>query len=322
MSTAPLTLSLTLKKPLACGISTLKLIDPTISDLAGLLTGAKPVTYTDYSDNDWPYIKELCAALGLKYAMPEPAAARTGKHLNRGSGGERHMLLLSRKASLLKEASQAWKRSAIDRDWGILLGYPACCVDAYLRWRGDFHAVKDLVRFTAENTSGTAPWDFRLNNIVNYFSRIFGSDEARSGEISDLNKRNGLIISISHVASWHPCSYNCAESSKKAGAIFGFFEEYAPEYAARLKDLLARPFLFVDKYDFMPLKKRAAGNTWTYGPGALPLGLIPRARAAALKKGDSLEILPSGLRIRLAGRKTADIKTSRSPLILNFSPRN
>jgi hypothetical protein len=320
MSTAPLTLSLTLKKPLARGIRTLKLLDPTISDLAGLLTGVKPVTYTDYSESDWPYIKELCSALGLKYAHPEPAAARTGKHLHSGAGGQRHMLLLSRKASLLKEASLAWKKSAIDRDWGILLGYPACCVDAYLRWRLGFCEKKDLVRFTAGNTPGDKPWDFRLNNIVNYFSRIFGTDEELSRRISDLNLSNGLIISVSHVASWHPCSYRCAESSKKAGAIFGFFEDYAPDYAARLKSLLARPFLFVDKYDFMPLGKQGTGKGWTYDPASLPRGLVPKSRAAALKAGDSLEILASGLRVNRSAGRSALLKTTSRPIVLNFTP--
>ncbi|MDD2804721.1 MAG: hypothetical protein PHV33_04145 [Elusimicrobiales bacterium] len=313
--TAPPTLRLRLKKPLARGIRELKLLDPTISDLAGLITGVKPVTYTDYSESDWPYIKGLCDALGLVYSDPEAAAARRGKHLGAAPGGRR-MLLLAKKPGPLKAATAAWGKSAIDRDWGILLGYPECCVDAYIRWRTGFHEKKDLVRFTAENTPAGEPWDFRLNNIVNYFSRVYGADERQSRLISDLNQRAGLLISIAHVASWHSCSYLCRESSKKAAAIFGFFEEYAPAYAAGLKRLLARPFLFVDKYDFLPLEKKA-GAGWTYAYPALPLGLLPPARAAALKSAGALELAERGLKL---GGST--LKTGAAPIILNFSSRN
>lgn len=313
--TPKLSLTLRLKKPLARGITSLKLLDPTISDLAGLLTGAKPVTYTDYSESDWPYIKQLCSALGLKYAHPEKSAGRTGKHLGAAPGGRR-MLLLARKEGPLKAAAAAWGKSAIDRDWGVLLGYPACCVDAYLRWRRDFSGRKDLVRFTAENTPPGKPWDFRLNNVVNYFSRIFGPDEALSRRISDLNLRAGLMLSVAHVASWHSCSYRCEASSKKAAAIFDFFVEYAPAYAAGLKRLLARPFLFVDKYDFLPLSKKA-GAGWAFTYPALPLGLLPPERAAALKNSDRLELSGRGLRL---GGKT--LKIPAAPIILNFSSRN
>ncbi len=312
--TPQLTLTLRLKKPLARGITSLKLLDPTISDLAGLLAGVKPVTYTDYAPSDWPYLRDLCKALGLKYAHPEPAAARTGKHLGSAPGG-RKMLLLAKKPGPLKEACEAWGKSAIGRDWGLLLGYPACCVDAYIRWRGEFGDKKDLVRFTAENTPAGKPWDFRLNNIVNYFSRVFGPDERRSRVISDLNLRAGLLISAAHVASWHPCSYLCAASSKKAAAIYGFFEEYTPAYAAGLKRLLARPFLFVDKYDFLPLEKKA-GAGWAFTYPALPLGLLPPGRAAALKNAGGLEICGRGLKL---GGKT--LKTAAAPIILNFSSR-
>ncbi|OGR81783.1 MAG: hypothetical protein A2X32_09890 [Elusimicrobia bacterium GWC2_64_44] len=313
--TPPLTLTLRLKKPLARGITSLKLLDPTISDLAGLLTGVKPVTYTDYAGSDWPYIKGLCDALGLVYADPEAAAARRGKHLGSAPGG-RKMLLLARKPGPLKAAVAAWGKSAIDRDWGMLLGYPACCVDAYIRWRTGCHEQKDLVRFTAENSPAGKAWDFKLNNIVNYFSRVYGADEPQSRLISDLNQRAGLLISIAHVASWHSCSYLCKESSKKASAIFEFFEDYAPAYAAGLKRLLARPFLFVDKYDFLPLEKKA-GAGWAFTYPALPLGLLPPGRAAALKNSDGLEI--SGRGLKLGGRT---LKTPAAPLILNFSSRN
>lgn len=310
-----LTLSLRLKKPLARGLGELKLLDPTISDLAGLIVGAKPVTYTDYTESDWPYIQGLCSALGLKYADPEAAAGRAGKHLGRAPGGRR-MLLLAKKEAPLKAAVAAWGKSAIDRDWGVLLGYPECCVDAYIRWRTAFHDKKDLVRFTAENTPAGRPWDFRLNNIVNYFSRVYGSDERQSRLISDLNRRAGLLISVAHVASWHSCSYLCKASSKKAAAIYDFFEEYAPSYAAGLKRLLARPFLFVDKYDFAALEAKTAGG-WAIKYPSLPLGLLPPARAAALKNAGEIAVRSSGF---TAGGKL--IRTPRPPVILNFSSRN
>ena len=45
-----------LERPLARGISAVTVNDPTFSDLAGVITGMKPVTYTDCAPAELPRI--------------------------------------------------------------------------------------------------------------------------------------------------------------------------------------------------------------------------------------------------------------------------
>ncbi|MFA6030873.1 MAG: hypothetical protein WC969_13525 [Elusimicrobiota bacterium] len=276
--------------------------DPHLCDLFGVLAGVKPVLYTDVLPSEEVYIRDLCRALGLRWLKPERPS---GKHFH---FQKKAMFLVGRRAGDLAAAARCWRGllappaggprgpSASLRnnfDWGCWLGYPECCVRAYLRWRDERDAgaaSADLVRATAEATPAGGPLPFLLNDVFNHFSLLStaarAQDKRRYERFIALNR--GLMLPSLNAVSWHPCTYRCEESLYKAGVVYGLMRRYAPDWARRIREGLARPVLHFGKYEFAVFEDARSRR----GPaGAL------RVRAGKLRAPRSL--LSPGLRTRL-----------------------
>lgn len=275
---------LKLKKPFGRLVA-LRDYDPGLSDLAALLIGAKPVLYTDFEAGSWDYLRVLCAELKLHYVLPEEIYGSKGFKAVRSSG--KRMLLMGRRLKDVKLAAESWHRSPTDPAWGVLLGYPECCVKAYIAWRAVAETT-DLVNFTFANTADTERLDFTLNNVFNYFSRLTGTPADRTA-FDRLRARNKeLDIAALQVISWHPCSYNCASSAKLGREIFSFFGEYLPARARQLKEALARPLLFAGKYSYAVMNGAASGGVARYAGLLPPRSLLPAPAVRTLERCDAL----------------------------------
>ncbi len=277
---------LKLKKPFG-GMVSLRDFDPGLSDLVALLIGAKPVLYTDFDPDSWDYIRAFCDKLRLEYVFPEEMYGVKGFKAVPASG--KKMLLIGRRRRDVMKAAESWHRSPTDPEWGVLLGYPECCVKAYIGWR----AVADrtgLIDFTLNNTAEKEGLDFTLNNIFNYFSRLTG----RPGDMEDFRRlralNSGLDIAALQVISWHPCSYNCRKSSAIGGEILRFLAEYLPGRALQLKGALARPVLFGGKYNYAVLDGVASGGVVSYSGLLPPASLLAPETVKALSNSDSLAV--------------------------------
>lgn len=306
---------LKLKKPLG-GLKEIRDFDPGLSDLAALLIGAKPVLYTDFSAESWPYVRDLCEALKLKYLMPEAVYGKAGFKAVPKSG--KRMLLIGREPKALKEAAKSWLRSPTDPAWGLLLGYPACCVKAYIDWRTVADRT-DLVNFTFGRTLKKERFHFGLNNVFNYFSRLTGkpADMKDFARIRAANK--DLDISALQVISWHPCSYDCAASVKLAREIFSFLSAHLPARAAELKERLAKPVLFRDKYEYLVLDGSAKKGEVRYTGIAKPRGLLPKTLQEKIEAGNLLKAGKDAFTV-FRGSGPLDKLISAKPFsLLNFS---
>ncbi|MDD2805064.1 MAG: DUF483 domain-containing protein [Elusimicrobiales bacterium] len=275
---------LKLKKPFG-RLTALRDCDPGLSDLAALLIGAKPVLYTDFEPAGWDYVRVLCAELKLHYVFPEELYGAKGFKAVPASG--KRMLLIGRRLKDLKLAAESWHRSPTDPAWGVLLGYPECCVKAYIAWRAVAETT-DLVDFILANTADRGRLDFTLNNVFNYFSRLTGTPADRAA-FDRLRARNkALDIAALQIISWHPCSYNCARSAQLGREIFRFFEEYLPARALQLKETLARPLLFGGKYSYAVLNGTGSGDEVRYSGLLPPRSLLPAPAARVLERCGSL----------------------------------
>lgn len=244
--------------------------DPTFSDLAGMLTGMKPVSYADCAQDKFPRILNLCEKLKLKCLLPEKFLGRRGRHFQRA----KKIVLLGKDLKTLKAAALAWARDG--ERWGCLLGYPRCCVRSYLKWKcSKIKPKPDIIKRILCNMEKRAKFDFRLNNVLNYFSRMdFNNPDDRSNYESFMDFNSELDIPSKHVISWHPCSYDCPKSIKKADVIFSFMKYHAPGYAAMLEDMLAKPVLFWDKFKYVFLDGRVADGAINYKAAAPPRSLL------------------------------------------------
>lgn len=282
-------------------------MDPGFSDLAALLTGIKPVLYTDFSPADWPYLKDLCSKLKMEYLLPEELHGREG--FKAAPRGGKKMLLIGRRKKELEAAARAWGRAETTREWGLLLGYPPCCVDAYLEWKEKYSAEIDLVRWTWGRTPAGKKLHFGLNNVCNFFSRLTPRDAAKYRRVGDINSKRGYPLANLHVISWHPCAYDCKKSAAAADRICDFFKTYLPEHAAMLKAVLARPVLVFGKYEFLSFDGKVAGDKLVFSGIGAPYSMLKPALPAGSIKLSSLPRLSAGRR------------ADQNPFLLNFTAR-
>jgi len=298
------------------GLTRLRDYDPYLSDLAALLTGVKPVIYIDFNVQGWPYIKDLCRRFRLTCVFPEWEYKKESFHVETG----KLIAIFGFDPAKVRRAARLWNVGVVGVPWGVALGYPRCCVEAYSKWQVAEYARKtwpDLIKVIAGRTRPGEKLDFTLNNICNYYSRIRSNhaDQAAFKKLLAINP--AIDFHAFHVISWHPCAYNCRESAAAGRKIFAFLEYYLPDYARNLKEYLARPVVFFDKYEFITLKGKLSGETLSYTGQPGPASLAP---AAVYKKFRSL----SGP-AREAGAMSLDVKKlfsarwKKKPDLLNFA---
>ena len=306
-----------LERPLAPGINRVDANDPTFSDLAGVLTGMKPVTYTDCAPAELPRLGALCEKLKLKLLLPEDFLGKKGPHFR----GTKKMVLLGRDPAKLKKAALAWNEVSTGTEWGEFLGYPACCAGEYSRWyeeNADKAARADIIRRIFGRTRKRSGLDFRLNNVFNYFSRMNFDDPADCSSYEKLIGQNReLNLPYKHVVSWHPCSYDCAESSRKAGVILSFMKYHAPAYAASLEGLLAKPVIFWDKFKYAFVEGTVSGDSVAYKAVAAPRSLLGDKLYKLLSCCDGLKTGGAGTVFRRKGKAVLSVP-GPAPMLLDF----
>lgn len=177
--------------------------------------------------------------------------------------------------TILSEECPGLERQQAKRLMGALLGYPACCVEAYLA-RGDFISMTEY--FLAPYASSGTCCDPLLNPLTFlYFT----------------------------------CSCGCAEASKSARRALEIMAAGNADAAAKYTALSAMPVLFWDCDRHLFINGSARGSLVHYDEVISPVtGRSPRnaaARgflknaAALLRQGDNLKADIRGVHVR-AGR--------------------
>lgn len=183
-----------------------------------------------------PLYRLLCERLGADQA-PLEAALPPGAR-GRGAVRARRTLYASRRLSLAREAREldrmaadAGKQRAADHaGLGRLLGYPSCCVEAFVgmerRWPNAL-PIEAAARRTGR-------FDPRLNNLE-----------------------------LSHFAwiAHFPCRYDCPQSIAMVDVIIDVLRPINPTLTARVERALARPRLYrEDGHQAVVIGARAAGR--------------------------------------------------------------
>jgi hypothetical protein len=113
------------------------------------------------------------------------------------------------------EAERLRTGAAATRRLGALLGYPACCAEAFAAaW-----PVADNAGPIAAAAARTARFDPRLDN---------------------------LSLGVCHLTAWFACRYDCPPSLEAAAAVEGALAAQDAAGVAQLRRFLAMPRLYVD----------------------------------------------------------------------------
>lgn len=270
-------------------------------EVLALMAGVKPVIHSWASEADLPAFDELCRRLRLRKLV--------------SAQGGRLAVFLGRDAAALERTARLWDGRYFNPGRG--LGYPACCARFYYT-----HVVPqkglDLVQSIHRRTKRKSALPFLLNDVYYLYSRVpsVQSGAARQRLIA---RNPGLDLDVMNLIPWHPCSYRCAASLKKASAIWKTAQKAAPELAASLRARLARPIVFWDWSRFAALARRP-GPDVSYASVEPPFSLLEPRLLARLRAADRVEAAPEGLRLWKGSRRLGLLGGSPPPILLDFVP--
>ena len=271
-------------------------------EVIALLAGVKPVIHCWASEADLPAFDELCARLRLKKLVIP---------------GERLGVLIGRDAAALKRTARLWGGEYLNP--GRSLGYPACCT----RWYYSHVVDKkddDLVRSILRHTRDKKALPFALNDVFYFYSRV-PSVQSGARRQKLFAKNPGLDLDLLNLIPWHPCSYRCAPSLKKAAAIWRTARKVAPDLAYALRACLARPVVFWDWSRFAVLAREKSGAEGVaYSAVEPPFSLLEARLVSRLGKGDRLVSTPAGLELWKGPRRLGLLGGKPAPVLLDFVP--
>lgn len=158
------------------------------ADEVGLYAGFKPLVRQLLSPEALPAVRARFESLGLVVEL--------ARHVE-GEGGPAgaHVLFAGRDPRRVHAAARLEARPDHDVELGLLLGYPRCCIEAYLAVpppRGNL----DVARAAAARTRAASPGPGRF-----------------------LPRLNVLDLGVFHYVSWLPCRFDCAPSRAYADAV-------------------------------------------------------------------------------------------------------
>jgi hypothetical protein len=192
------------------------------ADELALRAGLRPLMRELLRPGDLAVAQARYARAGLASEVAERryAITRDGwDHADRPPADDdpdaRRALFVGRDRGRLEAAIAAdlAKTDEADRELGRLLGYPRCCVDAFVDSSSQ-RKNPEVLRAALARTLGRAA--ARLN-------------------IADL--------AVFHFVSWYPCAYDCAWSLRYADAVAGLVARLSPGpdgFASRIDAALAR----------------------------------------------------------------------------------
>jgi hypothetical protein len=171
------------------------------------------------------------------------------------------------------------KRLAAHRELGRSLGYPACCVEAYVCIAADFDV---------QGPSRALHEDF-----VHARAALARTATFAHGRLNPL-----LLSSRIRLLTFYPCRYDCPMALKYADAVYEAMERKAPRAAAALDAALACRMLLAPSGERALLLESPGGALRAVAPGRPPGATDQRGDRAFVRSLGSMKTqaeVPQGL---------------------------
>lgn len=256
-------------------------------ELMAAVAGTKPVVHAWIDEREKAAVDKMCAALGLNLLVYS--------HGGKGSGSSRLGVMIGRETKDLQACAEVWDKPM--NNPGPNLGYPDCCVKSFCAWNPSFDRKPEfdcVIRsLRATPPSKTLPW--MLNDITYMYSRPWSQE--------DVERREAMVranpdwpLDLLNVNAWHPCSYACEASLKKAEKTWAVMKSALPSLAAKVETVLKHPVVFWDWHRFAALDGTVdAKGAIEYSTVAPPFSLLEPELRARLDAGDRVTAGPDGV---------------------------
>lgn len=225
-----------------------------LCELLSLLCDDKEVVWISVNSFDEVLVlKEYLDVLNLKLFVLENTMVETKKI----------QVFIGKRVRSLERVVKLFSSLELSiSDIGFELGYPKCCVENFVNYREKFKG--SLIEFICNNSPKNKVYPFYLNNIGATYS-LLPRDSAKrklvEREIKDFIKNNSDRIGnfvidyiVDPLITWHPCSYVCNESLKRAKKVFDFLKSVLPDLSELKKDYLSKSVLFLNYFQFVLLE--------------------------------------------------------------------
>jgi len=181
--------------------------------------------------------------------------AKNNYHLSISKWKNKDIIIVCEKeenCNKLRELFTKNKKSIEDlKEIGNLLGYPKCCVDFHGKWLrikdkfGEFYAMYEIYKNSRE-------FYWQLNFFYNFQSRIEDlKEEYKMLNIYiNINKELDKLVHSLYLIPWIPHSFDCQYSLEIAKKTFEKIEENLPEVAEKIKEILSKPIIFIDRWEW------------------------------------------------------------------------
>jgi hypothetical protein len=141
----------------------------------------------------------------------------------------------------LVETGRLLEETGDDELFGLLLGIPACCREAYVRFRPIAQARQnDCIPLALDNTSGEMPYDPHLNFAAIYFG--------------------------ANLLSFFPCSFRCPVAGVVARSTFEMLAECDKAWAHSFLDLQRTNIIYTEYQGLHLFRQPFIDGSIHYGP--------------------------------------------------------
>jgi len=174
--------------------------------------------------------------------------------------------------SSLTSAAMLLEQAGDDQLFGMLLGIPSCCREAYARFQPTAMAKQfDLVPMALDNTPGEMPYDAWVNYPAVYFGRA--------------------------LLSFFPCSFRCPSAGTVARSTFKMLAECDAAWAHTFLEFHQTNILYTEYQGVHMFRSPIVDRSIRYKPSHL----------RSTEPTDLAGILRSGDRLRVRGKRHVDV---------------
>jgi len=260
-------------------------------DSLGLLLGIRPMIRFRVNKYSYIIFKYLCQKYKLnmivyEYDFPKLAVVLIGRYNKR-------KLEKAKRADLVHDM----------RTMGSLLGYPDCCV-SFLK--GNYSDDKSLPLCTLFSDRKDK-LSFLSNYLYNFDTRVSSGKMDNIRLLTENKYSYWRIYIIPHV----PCSFFCGKTLGLAKDIWSAMEKEFPLTAKMIKDILSKPIVFWDDFEFIAVSGIVGKNTVDYTKVYNVNNLMNKEWIKNINKGDKLRsaykktlVFKKGKEIFNIGRKS------------------
>lgn len=190
----------------------------------------KPVVRHGFYKGELEKVKEFCDKnnLALEVSQFKVILSDKGKYSNKGEkvsaddprDGMYFVYISKDKEKAILAATYELKND--HRGLGAMLGYPKCCIDAYVKSAPLMaQGSNDFLKMTVKN-----------------------SKEYRYPFLTNISRRSEDITLLNHF----PCSFGCTESQEIAKRHFRFIKQKFPKLAIKMGETLRGRMLLSDRF--------------------------------------------------------------------------